>query len=249
MQNMLQHTIAAVCFAVGLLLAPAALARDPPGCGPPGAPPQGQDVSEPCPPTTRERAPKPSTRVWRPVVRAVKRPLPAPAEHPAPDGPERWYGWQVAVADALSVGLIAAGLAVAGSADESDSAIARTGVVLSSLGFVAYLGGAPVLHGVHERPALRALGSLGLRVGLPLVGVGLGTALANCGSSNDDSFGEGFCEVVGGGLGLVIGMVTAMVMDAALSFEPIEPVTTGVALAPVLRVEHGRAIGGVSGRF
>jgi hypothetical protein len=250
MQNILRHTIAAVCFALGSLLAPAVLAQGPSsGCRPSGAPPQGLDLREPCPPTTEEeRAPKPSTRVWRPVLRAVKRRPPAAPEPPAPDGPERWYGWQVVIADGLSIGLLGAGLAVASSTDGSDSGGASISNMLFSLALFGYLGGAPVLHAFHERPAMRVVGSLGLRVGLPLVGAGLGLAIANCGSSNDGSFGD-FCELGAVSLGVMIGLATAMVTDAALSFEPIEPVTTGIALAPALRVEHGRAIGGVIGRF
>lgn len=100
-----------------------------------------------------------------------------------------WYGWQIAVADALSVALVATG---------------RT--VPAVIGLAGYVLAGPTLHVVHGDGAY-ALADLGLRVGLP-VGATLlvveGSPRCNC-----DGLGVG-------PIFFAAGAATAMALDYGL---------------------------------
>jgi hypothetical protein len=88
-----------------------------------------------------------------------------------PRAGSRWYGWQTLTVDgaALVLGLAGAGL---GSADGAGLALG------------GYLLGAPTVHLVHDRAGV-GLASLGLRIGAPLVGVGVAAASADCDTGHD----------------------------------------------------------------
>lgn len=81
-----------------------------------------------------------------------------------------WYGWKIAVADVSSVGLLSVGLGM--EAGE---------IAVFSLGTAGL--SAPIIHLTHENP-VRALGSLGLRIGLPALGVFFARNVA-CGNRCD----------------------------------------------------------------
>ena len=80
-----------------------------------------------------------------------------------------------------------------------------------------FLLGAPVVHAAHQRP-LAALGSLGLRIGLPLLASAVGAATADCTNRvvNDEN-----CEFWPSIVGLGVGMVLAAIVDsAAIAWNP-----------------------------
>jgi hypothetical protein len=84
---------------------------------------------------------------------------------------------------------------------------------------VAALGGyflaPPIIHGAHGRWGIAA-GSLGLRVGLPVLGGLLGAA------ADDDCRGE-ICVPVISALGITLGALGAVALDASLlSFEEVD---------------------------
>lgn len=111
------------------------------------------------------------------------------------DAERRWYGWETLTVDAVSI-----------------SAIPVAGV-----GIAGYLLGGPIVHASHDRWGIAAA-SLGLRLGLPLVGGMAGSKLENCHVSS--SYDEGMCGLAGLILGMGVGMLTAIVIDAAvLSYE------------------------------
>jgi hypothetical protein len=144
--------------------------------------------------------------------------------------------------DAASVVLLVAAVSVSSNA-EGDSS---TGVGLAYASLATYALGGPVVHIAHENYG-RAAGSLGLRVGGPILGGALGCAA-------DDSSGMFGC--LGGlALGVFLGTLTAVVVDsAALAYEKVPEtaasrtprisVTTNVALT-----RKGGAIVGLSGNF
>lgn len=100
-----------------------------------------------------------------------------------------WYGWQIAVADALSVALVATG---------------RT--VPAVIGLAGYALAGPVIHVVHG-DGVEALADLGLRVGLP-VGV---TLLVIDGSPRCN------CDALGvGPIFFAVAAATAMALDYGL---------------------------------
>ena len=166
--------------------------------------------------------------------------LPPPAP-PAENGdtaePERtvWYGYKLMLADAASIGLLFA----AGAADSG--AIGVTG--LASM-FVA----APVIHAMEGRNG-RAVGSLGLRVLMPLTGGILASWAYDRGRNGDD------CDCMGGviaGLGgMVLGMGAAMLVDGLVLGWRTEPRSApkDLALIPTVGVAPGGASLGLAGRF
>jgi hypothetical protein len=151
-----------------------------------------------------------------------------------------WYGYQTLAVDGVAVAL-----AILGERNNSD------GVMLTGGGL--YLLGAPAVHGLHRRtPAM--LGSLGLRIFLPVIVSAVAGATADCRVQvvNDENcdFGE---RLVGAG----IGLGAAMLLDAALlAWEtgtvattkgrmPSPPSRT-LSLSPVLsRGGAGLALGGL----
>lgn len=117
--------------------------------------------------------------------------------------------------DGASIALAIAALSLA---DEAEG----VGSTLGSLSLVGYGFGAPVLHLIHEHPG-RALGSLALRGALPLTFGYIGAKAEDC------EEGEFFCGVGGAVLGGLAGIVTAMVVDAAvLSYEEVPAKTSSL---------------------
>ncbi len=150
----------------------------------------------------------------------------------APPGAERarWYGWQTLLADGAS-GLLV-GVAVATETE--------TLLPFAALG---YLLGAPVIHEAHPNSGSRSLVSLGMRLGLPVAGVLIAGAVADCQHTEDQVFD--LCPVAEMAMGGLAGMGAAIVLDSSvLAFEgaPAPAKTT-------LRVLPGVAFGPHSGSF
>jgi hypothetical protein len=127
--------------------------------------------------------------------------------------PPQWYGWQTLGFDgALLVGTIAAGeLSRGGGAFEE----------LAWVPAVAFLLGGPSIHLIHEEP-WRALGSLGLRTGLPVLGGLFGRGfLASCPPPDGDYGSCGLGELA---VGVATGMLAATLIDGfALARESPKP--------------------------
>lgn len=131
-----------------------------------------------------------------PPAPAVVPPTPTRKAEKADATRDRWYGWQVLVVDGVS-------LLVATPA-------------LPPLGVAGYVLGAPIVHAAHGSWGTAA-GSVGLRVGLPLLGAFVGSEGLDRGSCRE------LC--VGGVIGAGAGILTAIALDAAaLSWETV-PVT------------------------
>lgn len=168
---------------------------------------------------------------------------PAYTETSAPQ--RRWYGWQTLSLDAASLSIGVIGVARRGEPGP-------TGIVLGSLGFTGYAFGAPLVHWLHDQPG-KAAASLGLRVGLPLIAVGL--VSANSGGRCPDGLaheGDDYCgrmlrtmEIVG-----ALSMLAASAIDAsAVSWEP-EVHRQKLALAPLLGWDGaGGGVAGLVGAF
>lgn len=125
----------------------------------------------------------------------------------------RWYGWQTLTLDAATVAV---------------SLLAN-----SEYAFLGgYWGASPLLHLAHGN-AGHAVGSLGLRIGLPLLGIGMGKGVGADGESGDPGIF----------LGALLGAAVGAVVDAAwLGWEDVRvpaPATTpaGASPAPSSRAE------------
>jgi hypothetical protein len=166
-------------------------------------------------------------------------PPPSPAQPPDVDAPGDtvWYGYKLMLADAASVALVMAG------ASTNSDALAMTGLGGTFLG-------APLVHAVEGRGG-RAVGSLGLRLLMPIAGA----ALAGWAYDRDHR-DDRECDCMGGAFammgGMVLGMGTAMLVDAlVLGWRTEAPVSKHktVALIPSIAVTPGGGSLGLAGRF
>jgi len=136
----------------------------------------------------------------------------APALAPQPAAPAtapetRWYGWQTLLAD---VGAVTLTIVAATSAGHDDDAAALRAALI---GGSAFLFGGPIVHAAHGHWD-KAGYSLGLRVGLSLVGAATGAAIGDseCGQYQFDHEG---CAATEGAVGLLVGATLAIIVDAA----------------------------------
>jgi hypothetical protein len=171
---------------------------------------------------------------------AAPTPLPPAAVAPTESAPEPegwvWYGSRLMLADGASLALGFAG------------AVTSTGpVALTGLGGMVL--GAPVVHLVEGQRG-RALGSLGLRLVLPIAG----GALAAWSEERGNKGGE--CNCMGGALafvgGMALGMGVAMVVDAAFlgwRYQPATTRQTSVSVIPSFALAPGGGSVGLAGRF
>jgi hypothetical protein len=144
-----------------------------------------------------------------------------------PEAPtvEHHYGAETFAADGISAGVMLASLF-----------LPSTRGVVGSIGLGGYVLAAPALHLSHGNPG-RALGSLGLRLGLPVAlgagGAYVGFALASKGCVGIQCFGSVVVAALLGGVGLVGGMVSASVLDGSLLARERVPVHAPVVTPPV----------------
>jgi hypothetical protein len=162
----------------------------------------------------------------------------APLREPAqpivqPHGVES-YRLQTLAADGLALALLVA----AANSHGSD------GDKTAQLGLGTYLLGAPLVHAAHGRTS-RALGSLAMRVGIPIaaayVGAGLASRNDSCSDCNDSALG-------GAVFGLMLGMVTAATLDTALLAKGDE-LPAPPRFAPSVAPTQGGMSFGVAGSF
>jgi len=140
---------------------------------------------------------------------------------------ERWYGYQTMGADALAITLLI-GSSQSYGGTETALLVGATGL---------YLAGGPSIHLLNEQSS-SALISLGVRVGSPLVGAGLGWA-----ASHFMPYDDGDEVVRGMGIGFLLGLLAPMVIDAAaLAWKPAAP-APGAAL-PALTWQPSVAVTG-----
>ncbi len=210
------------------------------------------DVTEnpapPAPSPSPAPPPSPAPETSSPPAAADPDDSPPPGDGPAHDsGETRWYGWQVLVADASSVAVAALG----------------SGTNTPALGWLG-IGGmflaSPIVHGFHDRWG--ALGaSLGMRLGLALVGGVIGVAVAPPCDSSGSFLGPLVCslnQAAYGIYGASAGLAVASAVDViGLSWEHVHvrrTDTSGLQLTPLLRFSRaegrvGGATVGVAGEF
>jgi hypothetical protein len=139
--------------------------------------------------------------------------------------PQRWYGWQTLTADAAALGLLSLGIS-----SRSD--------VAAYAGLGTYLIVPPVIHAAHQHWGVVG-GSLVVRFLTPPIGAGVGF-LAGSGacSHKNDSDQDVTCSEAGAAIGLLVGYVAAVAVDAAaFGWEPVaRPATARGAPAQRLRL-------------
>lgn len=140
----------------------------------------------------------------------------AAPQHGEPDAPSvkpgrTWYGPQLLISDAVTLGLLGSGIGLAlSSAGERSEDVARGLIWGGSLGYALVPA---TIHVLHQRPAI-ALASASLRVALPGVGLIYG-ALIDCPPTPDQRGGK--CEQGPWPfIGLSAGILAASLLDAGL---------------------------------
>jgi hypothetical protein len=111
------------------------------------------------------------------------------AENQKPGVVKRWYGWQTLILDGVALVLTP---------------------INPYVGLGTYLLGAPIVHGAHGR-FLTGFGDLGLRFSAPVVGAALPYIASTAGKNGGCKTS---CEVATA-TGAVLGLVAAVVIDAA----------------------------------
>lgn len=133
---------------------------------------------------------------------------------------DEWYGYQTLAADGAATSLLV-GAAVADGG-------ARKGLFIVSA--TTYIVASPIIHAANGREGA-AFGALGLRLVAPvafgLLGILVGTA--------GDHRGSWGAPLVGGLIGLGVGVVTAMAIDAAALARKESPVAQGASALSVGR--------------
>ncbi len=140
----------------------------------------------------------------------------------------RWYGGYTLMTDGISLAAALAG----GLAEPEGEAL----FVLAGGG---YLFGAPIVHLIHGNPG-RAAASWGLRAALPVAFFGVGTVIEDCA-------GHDFCGYGSLVIGVPLGMVAAIALDAAVLARDTEK--RAVAFAPTASVGPNGASIGLGGSF
>jgi hypothetical protein len=141
--------------------------------------------------------------------------------------PPLWYGWQTLSLDGL---LLAGGIATL-SLKSSD--LMETLMWVPVAGFAV---GGPAIHLIHHEP-WRALGSFGVRSGLPVLGGAIGIGLlASCPPPEGDYGNCGLAELL---LGAATGVLVASLIDGlALAREsPSASPNVTLSLAPFISAD------------
>ena len=147
-------------------------------------------------------------RAFPPLAAVPEAPTPVRESAQPPSSPvptaSSWYGWQTLTTDGASALLMVMAL----SSSNGSSSETATAVAWLSVG--TFVVGGPIVHFAHGN-AGKGLGSLALRVGLPLVVGGLGAMAerTQCG-------GGDFCGVGGAFLGGLAGVVGTIAIDSTL---------------------------------
>jgi hypothetical protein len=114
----------------------------------------------------------------------------------------------------------------------------------SSAGWLAaatYLAGGPIVHLAHDRP-LRAAGSLGLRLALPIIGGLIGSKQGHCSGDVCGSDQTGF--------GVFTGVVAAAVVDSLwLAEGDGPPAPTRASWSPTMSAGPAGVALGLAGSF
>jgi hypothetical protein len=139
----------------------------------------------------------------------------------------RWYGWQIMLADAASIGIgVASSAATHGPSSDSP------GHVIGQLATAGFLLASPLIHAVGHEQYGRAVAAVLLR-DVPLVAA----ALLRRDCANSDACPGRY--YVGATLGIV-GLVGVVLDWTALSWEPAP--APRVAVVPIVGKANGAAV-------
>jgi len=153
----------------------------------------------------------------------------------------RWYGWETLSLDAAAIGL---GVMSFSTFDGKGTG----GALVGSGALSTYAFGAPAVHLLRDQPS-KAMVSLGLRVGLPVLAVGVVTLGHDERCTAPD---EARCEPYRRRLllaGALSAALVSVIDGALLAWQP-EPKPQRLALTPLAGWDGDRGgVAGVAGTF
>lgn len=171
----------------------------------------------------------------------------APQQGEPADTPwlKRWYGWETLSLDAAALGL---GVMSFTTADGQGTA----GALLGSGALSTYAFGAPAVHLLRDQSG-KALTSLGLRVGLPVLAVGIASigrdTICSEGSPDYDSINCHSRKVRMLVAGAISVGVVSLIDGTFIAWEP-PPKPQKLSLSPVLAWDGEKGgVAGVAGTF
>jgi len=194
---------------VALLAAPAAHADELPTLPAPTAtsvaPAEAPEAPAPTP-SAPEAAPASAPAASAPTL-VERETAPKKRRVETEEAPREWYGYQTLLVDVAGIGM---GVGAAGG-----------GYPLAIAGLATYVVGGPIVHAAHGHGGKVGL-DLGIRLGAPTAGAFTGAGLACAAGGCRGTYGA-LGAVAGGLLGIGIGAITAIVIDAAvIAREPAE---------------------------
>ncbi len=137
----------------------------------------------------------------------------------APPPRKIWYGWQNLIVDGAGQTLSALGLGAVLATSDGDGSSTAVGTFFSALLASSYALGGPIVHFSHKNVGKGFL-SLGLRGALPWAGALVGYAIET-GQCEPD---EWFCGITGSSLGFLLGVTSAISIDAGvLAYKEVTP--------------------------
>ena len=151
---------------------------------------------------------------------------------PPTDVEEReWYGKPMLVTDLVALGVFTGGVVVFEYDEHLGGAL-----LLASVG--AYLLNGPIVHFYAERIGV-GFGSFAMRAGSPVVGFLTGFIVGAAASKGCDTEG---CQlgygIIGGGIGILGGAVTAAIIDNAfLARKPVSSRRLAMSVVPIYQPE------------
>ena len=176
-------------------------------------------------------APQPSGAPPPPVLKVAATPPPSVLAGPPPRTELVFYGWEN-----ILIGEACIGIAFASAGAGADEG----GIVA-----IGYVAGGPIIHALNDyENGAKPWISLGINIGLPLVGGLAGAALG----SSTDSIGTHVA------VGVLTGLFSAPLLDGlALGWvrKPVEsePAEGKLVVTPRLELGRGTGVAGVQGRF
>jgi hypothetical protein len=148
-----------------------------------------------------------------------------------------WYGTPIVISDVLALGALFGGTAIAITSDSP------LGKPLALAGLGAYLVGGPLVH-IDEKRLGPGVGSLSLRLLIPVVGAATGTLLgalasSDCRRNDSDSCVEDGM-LVAFAVGSVAGLLAAAIVDSAVLARKPRAGRLVLRVVPVFHPEHAR---------
>ena len=150
----------------------------------------------------------------------------AHAQTPAETRTER-YGTTIAIADGISVAVLAGGIAVTARSDGGGTrAVGIIGIVIGAGG---YIWASPIVHHMRGRRELSKI-DIGMRIFIPGLAAGITAGVTACPNDDDACEANPTPILIAGGIGMVVASTIDIVWMAKQRVPYVAPTQTGVVL-------------------